>query len=270
VRYVPEELFRSTAPYYARYRPGYKPELIEHLVRRFQLDGTQQVLDLGCGTGQIALPLAPHVRRVVAVDPERGMLAEGRRLAEDQQIFNIDWVIGDSFALSQLELPEFTLVTIGAAFHWMDRDAVLRDLDRLVRADGAVVVARSGPPLDGEVPPWEDTITAVRTRYLGGARRAGSGIYSHPEEGHADVLRRSAFSRIHTVAWTWTLERDLDSIVGLQFSFSYSAPALFDDEEQMAAFECELREALAGQFPSGAFREHVRTEALIATRPLTP
>lgn len=45
MRYNPEELFRSTAPYYARYRSGYPREFIDHLVTRLALDGTQQVFE---------------------------------------------------------------------------------------------------------------------------------------------------------------------------------------------------------------------------------
>lgn len=266
MRYNPEELFRSTAPYYARYRSGYPREFIDHLVTRFALDGTQQVLDLGCGTGQIALPLAPHVARVLAVDPEPSMLAEGKHLAKERDVHNIDWTVGDSYRLGELNPPELTLVTMGGAFHWMDRDAVLADLDRFVLPDGAVVVV-SGAPATQTPTPWNDIVAAIRTEYLGPARRAGSGTYNHPEENHTDVLRRSPFSDVETVEWTWTLDRDLDSIVGLQFSFSYSAPAQFDNDEQKATFESELRQALTEQFPSGAFREQIRTEALIATRP---
>ncbi len=62
IRYNPDELFATTAPYYARFRSGYPPAFFDHLVDRFGLDGTQTVLDLGCGTGQIALQLAPHRR----------------------------------------------------------------------------------------------------------------------------------------------------------------------------------------------------------------
>lgn len=267
MRYHPDELFRSTAPYYARYRSGYPPEFFDHLVTRFELDGTQQVLDLGCGTGQIALPLAPHDSRVVAVDPEASMLTEGQRLAKERDIHNIDWVVGDSYRLDALDLPELTVVTMGAAFHWIDRDAVLRDLDRFVLPGGAVVVASGGPPDTQAPPPWDDTIAEIRTKYLGAARRAGSGTYRHPEERHADVLRRSPFSEVDTVEWAWTLERDLDSVVGLQFSFSFSAPAQFEDDDQRTAFELDLRDALSAQFPSGVFSEQIHTEALIATRP---
>ncbi|MGH4022433.1 MAG: class I SAM-dependent methyltransferase [Pseudonocardiaceae bacterium] len=267
MHYNPNELFRSTASYYARYRSGYPQEFIDHLVARFALDGTQQVLDLGCGTGQIALPLAPHVARVLAIDPEPSMLTEGQRLAKERDTANIDWIVGDSYRLSDLNLPELTLVTMGAAFHWMDRDAVLAELDQRILLDGAVVIASGGAPETQTPPPWNDTITAMRTKYLGPARRAGSSTYSHPEERHADVLRRSSFSHVDIVEWTWTLERDLDSLVGLQFSFSFSAPTQFDSEEEREAFERDLRDALTEQFPSGVFHEQIRTEALIATRP---
>jgi len=72
---------------------------------------------------------------------------------------------------------------------------------------------------------------------------------------------------VETREWDWTLDRDLDSLVGLQFSYSFSAPAQFQDERQRADFERDLRVALAEQVPSGVFREQIRTQALISTRP---
>lgn len=266
-RYDPAELFASTAPYYARYRSGYPPELVTELVDRFGLDSSQTVLDLGCGTGQLALPLAPHVARVIAVDPEPTMLDEGRHLAAEHGVDNIDWRHGDAHHLAELDLPPLDLVTMGASFHWTDRDAVVRDLDTLIAAHGAVVVASGGAPREDIPPPWIETITDIRTRYLGPARRAGTSTYTHPDDGHADVLRRSPFSHVDTLDWTWQLPRDLDSVVGLQFSFSYCAPAQFGDEDTRDWFEHELRQALAAQFPDGDFTETIRTETLIAIRP---
>lgn len=70
--------------------------------------------------------------------------------------------------------------------------------------------------------------------------------------------------------WTWSLERDLDSVVGLRFSYSCSAPAQFADEAQRAAFERDLRTALSARFGERTFREEIRTEALVATRPGDP
>ncbi|MBJ7386358.1 MAG: class I SAM-dependent methyltransferase, partial [Mycolicibacterium sp.] len=75
-------LFEGTAWHYARYRPGYPKALIAEIVDRFHLDGTGRLLDLGCGTGQLTLPLAGHVGAAVGMDPEPEMLAEAATEAE--------------------------------------------------------------------------------------------------------------------------------------------------------------------------------------------
>ena len=48
----PEDLFRGTAPYYARYRRPYPPEVVNHLVGRCGLDGP----------GDCSMPVAAPAR----------------------------------------------------------------------------------------------------------------------------------------------------------------------------------------------------------------
>ncbi|WGD39741.1 class I SAM-dependent methyltransferase [Streptomyces cathayae] len=261
----PGEPFASTVPYYAAFRPRYAPEFSTLLAERFGLDGTQRVLDLGAGPGTIALDLAPRVGEVIAVDPEKGMLDEGRRLAAEHGITNITWREGDSTLLPAMDIGPVLLAVLGAAYHWMDRDRVARDLDRIIEPGGAVVLASRGAPGDLEPAPWRRVVDEVRTRHLGPERRAGSGACSPPGERHQDVLARGPFSRVDTARWEHTLTRTVDEVIGWVFSLSYSSPARLGAKKD--AFEQDLRAALLAFAPSGRFDGVIHTEAVIATRP---
>lgn len=264
-----DALFHGAAPFYARHRPGYPPEFFTELRQRFALNGSQDVLDLGCGTGQIAIPLAPAVATVYAVDPDQDMLVEGKRSAAETT--NIEWLPGDSSSLDSLNLPPLDMVTMGKSFHWTDRPTLLSELDIRVRPGGAVVVVTAALHDAAAIPPWDDLVRPLREKYLGPRRSSGNDAtyqrYQRCEETHFDVLARSPFHEVDVLRWQWSIERDVEAIIGLQFSFSYSNPAQFGSEQRCAAFADELRAALLGRYPTGTATEPLTIETLIATRP---
>ncbi|EMA72319.1 class I SAM-dependent methyltransferase [Halorubrum distributum] len=53
------------------------------------------VLDLGAGTGAIALPVAEDAERVLARDISEGMMEEGRRKAEQRGLDNVEFAYGE-------------------------------------------------------------------------------------------------------------------------------------------------------------------------------
>lgn len=263
--YNPEELFDTTAEYYSRYRVAYPDAMFSHLQTRLGLNGSQVALDLGCGTGLFTIPLAQHVQRVIAVDPEPSMLDEGARWAREAGRRNIEWRRGDSYGLTDMALPELDLTVIAAAFHWMDRAEVLRVLDGLTGPKGAVVIATGGVA-GAEKGPWDHLIAEIRRKYLGPQRRAGKGMHKADPEPVEDILRASSFSTFDEATWEWEYERDLNSLVGLQFSLSWSTPAQFQDDDHRKAFEREVRQALSEEFPSSTFTQKITSRALIAHR----
>jgi ubiquinone/menaquinone biosynthesis C-methylase UbiE len=81
---------------------------------------------------------APFVGSVLAVDPEPTMLEAPRALAAEANV-RVELMEGSSYDLRS-RLGMFNVVTIGRAFHWMDRADALRRLDALVEPDGAVIL----------------------------------------------------------------------------------------------------------------------------------
>lgn len=79
---------------YHWYRRGYPPAVIDTLIGVFALTGDDVVIDLGCGTGQLTLPIAGQVRAVAGVDPEPDMLARARQAAAEQGVRNASWLLG--------------------------------------------------------------------------------------------------------------------------------------------------------------------------------
>jgi ubiquinone/menaquinone biosynthesis C-methylase UbiE len=191
------DLFESAAFYYARYRPGYPEPAFDAMVKHLGLGAATRVLDLGCGTGQIGIPLARRGVPVSAVDPDVEMLCEGLRAEQRANLAGIAWQRGDDKSIDQLGLPPIKACTMGASFHWMDRDGVLQKLDRMVDRGGGVAVLSGGSSVWSDSDEaWQAIAKQVIVDFLGPERRAGEGRYGHPADRHEVVLCRSAFSKV--------------------------------------------------------------------------
>ncbi|GGK90279.1 methyltransferase [Sphaerisporangium melleum] len=255
----PRLLFASAAAHYRRYRNGYGEEVIGHIARELSLGARSRVLDLGCGPGTLAIPLSRYAGTVTAVDPSDDMLAEGAREAPA----GIRWIRGDSGRLAALPLGRVDHVVMGRSFHWMERARVLADLDAMLPPDGAVVLV--GPGRDPVEPPWEPVVQTVRRRFDIEWRLNGKEGFQQSGRHHADVVAESAFGDISTATFRRTVRRDIEQVIGLQLSFSFSTPARLGD--RLPGFVEALDEALSRAEPGGSWAETVETEVLIARRP---
>src|SRR6202522_1528875 len=115
----------EVADYYHRYRYGYPPTVIDILVDAFGLTGDDLVVDLGCGTGQLAVPIAGRVRAGVGMapgpdTPALAALLGGQRIGA---------------------------VTIGQALDWMDYRTLMPTLAALLRPGGGIAVISNGTPM---------------------------------------------------------------------------------------------------------------------------
>src|SRR4051794_13788817 len=86
------DFFLGAAEYYERYRVPYPQEVFDWIVNEYRLDGCGRLLDAGCGTGQVALPLSRWFEEVIAIDPDQEMLQIGERAARDNGIANVSFL----------------------------------------------------------------------------------------------------------------------------------------------------------------------------------
>jgi ubiquinone/menaquinone biosynthesis C-methylase UbiE len=136
--------FRTAAAHYLAGRPPYATTLIRRVAEVCGLGDAHRVLDLGCGPGQLSLSFAFFAGAVVAVDPEPEMLRIAAEMAAGLAS-NVEFLPASSSELGP-HLGMFRMVTIGRAFHWMDRAETLRRLDAMVDAGGAVVLFDESHP----------------------------------------------------------------------------------------------------------------------------
>lgn len=254
--------FQSTVPFYERFRLGYPERLIRHVITFTGLSPGDAVLDLGTGPGLLAIPLAAAGMQVTAADPEPDMLDAAAEAARAAGVTLQLWR-GGSYELSAAMGP-FRLVTMGRAFHWMDRAATLRLLDRIIVPGGAIALFHDHHPETAENL-WTSVVREVSDRY---GRSGESHVAERHSKGyhtHESVLLASPFSVLDGLSVTLRRSLSADDIVGRAFSMSTCSREKLG--ARSAAYEADLRAALTTLSPGGEFSEIAQLEALVARRP---
>lgn len=247
--------------FYHRYRRGYPEAVFDELAAGFALTGDDVVVDLGCATGQLALPMAARVRAVVGVDPEADMVARGRRAAAERGLGNVSWVVGadvDVPALGALLGPgSLGAVTIGQALHWMDAPRLFGALRPLFRPGGGVAVISNGRPVWMQDRGWSRALRGVLEEWRG---KPLTGTFGADDETRAAYRAQLAAAglTVHERFVEHTPTMDLDQVVGNVLS---ALPVgELPTPDRRAELTARIDEALA---PHAPFTEDVRVSLLL-------
>jgi ubiquinone/menaquinone biosynthesis C-methylase UbiE len=99
-------------------------------------DSDDVVLDLGAGTGAIALAVAGDAERVLARDVSEGMMDEGRRKADERGVDNVEFAYGE-FREPEVDPDQrIDVVTSNFALHHLADDEK-REAIRVMAETGA-------------------------------------------------------------------------------------------------------------------------------------
>jgi SAM-dependent methyltransferase len=267
VRFDPD-LYRGTASYYDRFRLPYPDAMLADLARRTTPSGRGRLLDLACGTGQLAFPLRDRFAEVWAVDAEPDMTDAVRdKAAATADAAHVRAVTTDAEELDSAP-GSFELIVIGNAFHRLRRGAVADRALAWLQPGGCLALCWSTSPWAGSLD-WQQTFGALLRRWqetLGASGRIPPRAEGQRQEDpDQDVLSRAGFEPAErhrfAVEHRWTI----DELAGHVRSTSFLPPSVLADRAE--EFDADLTAALSPYTIDGRLPETVSFAYDLARKP---
>jgi SAM-dependent methyltransferase len=218
-----------------RYRPSYPPAVFDILAELLSGE-SRRVLDVGCGTGNLARRLIEYADQVDAVDFSAAMIEQGKRLPNGDHP-GLRWLYGrvEDIALD----PPYALITAGECLHWMDWHIVLPRFHTLLTAGGYLVIVGHDTVPD----PWSilgDVVSRYRTD---GGHTPVNMIERLQEQG---LFWKVGEKKVTPVPF----EQSVDDFVESYHSRSGFSRARMG-RDQADAFDREARQMLQGTYGDG-------------------
>ncbi len=247
-----KEYDRADAAFYDYYAIGLEGD-VQFYVEEAKKAG-YPVLELGCGTGRVLIPVAEAGITIVGLDRAPAMLSIARqkisRLSVDTQR-RIELVEGDMRNFSLGRLFKLVIIPYRAFLHLLtpeDQRQALRCIREHLTADGLLVFNVFDPRLD---------IIAAHFGPLGAAMKKDS-EFTHPDTGHRIVVWDSRqYDPERQTLEQYFIFEELDdegraisktySPLTLRYVYRYEMHYLLE----LCGYEIE---ALHGDFQRGPFR----------------
>ena len=260
-------LYQGTAAAYERHRLPYPAVMTADLARSAQVSGRGRLLDLACGTGQLAFALRHWFTEVWAVDQEPDMVEVVRAKAATAQAPDFRPVVSSAETLSAPP-AYFELAVIGNAFHRLDRDLATGRIFRWLQPGGHLALCWSSQPWTGEQS-WQRTLATALDRWkaaLGAEHRIPAGWeQARSRRPDSEVLSDAGFelagSHEFVIEHRWTVPE----LAGLIRSTSFLPAAVLGD--QAAAFDADLAASLSHHGDDGTFTETASFVYELARKP---
>ena len=231
--------FGKTADDYARFRAGFPPEFFARLERLGLLRAGMSALDLGTGTGTLAIGLAARGAAVTALDPAAPMLAQAVARAKENDLA----IRTVEARAEQTGLPDaaFDLVIAGQCWHWFDRPRAVADAWRVLKPGGALMMAHFDwlRVRDGVVAATEDLILRHNPAWPSAGKSA-------PYPAWYFDLRYGGFGGIESFSFELDVPYSHEAWRGRIRASAGMAASL--PPEKVAAFDAEHAALLARDF----------------------
>ncbi len=198
-------------------------EILDRILEITEPQKDDTVLDVACGPGLLTCAFGHVVRQATGIDLTPAMLEQAKLVQREQGLSNVTWETGDATKLPYKD-GEFSLVVTRFSFHhFLDPLSVLREMRRVCRPGGKVVVADSAP-----APSKAEAFDAVETL------RDPSHVHALPIDSLCELFAEAGLDQPRV--GTYRLEGDLDDLLERSF------PNEGDEARVRRMFEDSLRD----------------------------
>lgn len=241
---------------YRDYRHPYLPGFFRAVAEAIPLTGMEDLLDLGCGVGEVALGLAPFVASLTGMDLEQPMLdaLRNRALAMGVNMRLIHSRVEDAPA----DLGRFDLITMGRAHWFMHTSTSLERLDQWLMPAGAILVC--APVLNPDHAEWHCVYERTRAKWVRGNLEELTQLTPH------HFFQGTDFVQVKQVIVQGEKQVELEHVVYRCLGTPTTSRAILGDEaDEMIAAICV---AIAPYFRNGPIMERHLTLGHIYRRRL--
>ena len=233
-RQIQRTLFDGVAQLYEASRLGYPSDIVEFAVETAGVGAGSDVLEVGCGTGQLTESLARHGFSLTAIDIGPSMIAATRRRLDGSAI-SLQVSSFEDFAAGD---ASFDLIVSGTAFHWVDPEVRFRKPARLLRPGGWLALLETGEGYDDPFGTALHNMWAARSS-------DGSAWVRRPHFADIEVVASTGLfeTPIHTTH-AQRIVRPAEVVIGVENTRATSLSWPADTRKE---FTAELRRQLRSQ-----------------------
>lgn len=174
-------VFNEVAALYDEVRPGYPAAIVDAAIAGAALPADANILEIGCGTGQITLPFAERGYTILALEPGDALAALAIR---NCRAYGRVVVRQSSFEAWPPNGLLFDMVLSAQAFHWIAPDAGCAKAASVLKPGGSMALIWN-LDVSQDTPFWEATQPIYDAHF-------------HPPQGDTTVM--SLGERAHVYA----------------------------------------------------------------------